>query len=151
MRKYLFLAIALVASALVFTSCEKGNEPALQGKVYHYKGMSDVRHGEAYEHEVFIAMEDNGKLTIKLVGVKSSADAEPVNLYLYNGTWYVEEYEEHNFHISCDVTPQLPSGKAPKDWESVAIDGWCNENMCDFDYHINGTTGAIFTGDRVND
>ncbi len=149
MRKVLFLALALVASALVFTSCEKGNEPALQGKVYHYKGQSSVRNGDNYEHEVYLAMEDNGKLTIKLVGVKASADAEPVNLYLYDGGW--DSDGEGGFYFGCDATPQLPNGKVPKDWETVDISGHCDETICDFDYHINGVTGAIFVGERVND
>jgi hypothetical protein len=145
MRKYLFLAIALVVGVLAFTSCEKGNEPELKGKVYHYHGISytDIE----FEHDVYISIEDNQKMTMKWVGVKVKEDAEPVNLYLYNGVW--EQEDESGYHIHCDATPQLPDGTPFKEWEEFDIDGWCGGEHCSFDYHINGTTMGIFDGDIV--
>ena len=146
MKKILFFALALVAGVLAFTSCNP-NEPELVGTVYHYKGVSDVRNGSAYEHEVYIALDDKShKMTMKWVGVKASDDAEPVTLYLYNGSY---EKEENGYHIHCDGTPQLPDGKPFDKWESFDVDGWCDAEYCDFDYHINGTTGAIFSGQIV--
>lgn len=145
--KKLFFALTLVAGVLAFTSCEKGNEPELKGKVYHYHGIS---HAEfEYEHDVYISIEDNGKMTMKWVGVKATKDAEPVTLYLYNGEW--EGNEQEGYHIHCDALPQLPDGKPFKEWESFDIDGWCSEETCSFDYHINGGTMGIFDGERVKD
>lgn len=148
MKKFLFLAIALVAGALAFTSCEKNQEPELIGKVYHYRGVSDVWDGTPYEHDVYIALADNHNLTIKLVNIKPSDDAAPVTLYLCNGRW---EGEDGGYHIHYDGTPQLPNGKPFSQWELFDIDGWCDEAACDFDYHINGSTMAIFSGEIVND
>ena len=151
MKKYLFIAIALVASVLVCTSCKKDkndpDEPELKGKVYHYHGISytDIE----FEHDVYIAMEDNNNMTMKWVGVKVTEDAEPVNLYLYNGRW--EGNEEEGFHIHCDGTPQLPNGKPFDTWEEFDVDGGCDADECSFDYHINGSTMGIFYGERVED
>lgn len=153
MKKILFFAVALAAGALAFTSCDNkdnnGAEPALIGKVYHYRGTSDVRSGLSYEHDVFVALQDNGKMTMKWVGVKPSEDAEPVTFYLYNGEW--EADGGGGYYIHCDGTPQLPNGKPFSQWESFDIDGGCDETNCDFDYHINGVTGAIFTGEIVKE
>ncbi len=145
MKKSLFFAIALVASVLAFTSCEK-NEPELKGTVYHYRGISwaDFQ----YEHDVYIGLEDNYKMTMKWVGVKTSADAEPVTLYLYDGIW---EGDDEGYHIHCDALPQLPDGKPFDKWESFDIDGWCDATSCSFDYHIDGSTMGIFDGEIVND
>ena len=147
MKKILFFAFALVAGALAFTSCEKnGNEPELKGTVYHYRGTSYT--GElSYEHDVYIAMEANHKLTMKWEGVKTSEKAEPVTLYLYNGEW--EGNDSDGFHIHCDALPQLPNGKPFDQWESFDVDGGCSATMCSFDYHINGSTMGIFDGEIV--
>ena len=88
-------------------------------------------------------------MTMKWVGVKTSEDAEPVTLYLYDGIW--EDEGEGAYHIHCEALPQLPNGKPFEEWESFDIDGWCDATSCDFDYHINCTTGAIFVGKIVND
>lgn len=148
MRKFLFFAFALVAGALAFTSCEKGNEPELKGTVYHYRGTSWVGEDNPYEHDVYIALEDNQKMTMKWVGVKTSADAEPVTLYLYDGIW---EGDDEGYHIHCDALPQLPDGKPFDKWESFDIDGWCDATSCSFDYHIDGSTMGIFDGEIVKD
>ena len=147
MKKILFFALALVAGALAFTSCEKnGNEPELKGTVYHYRGTSYA--GDlSYEHDVYIAMEDNHKLTMKWEGVKTSEKAEPVTLYLYNGEW--EGNDSDGFHIHCDALPQLPNGKPFDQWESFDVAGRCTATMCSFDYHINGSTMGIFDGEIV--
>ena len=146
MRKILFFAFALVASALVFTSCNPANAPELKGKVYHYRGTSYADF--EYEHDVYVAFEDNHKLTMKWEGVKVTEDAEPVTLYLYNGEW--EGNEQEGYHIHCDALPQLPNGKPFDKWESFDIDGWCDAEMCSFDYHIDGSTMGIFDGVIVN-
>ena len=146
MRKYLFFALALTVSALVLISCEKGNEPELKGTVYHYRGISYADF--EYEHDVYISIEANHKMTMKWEGVKVSEDAEPVTLYLYNGIW--EDEGEGAYHIHCDATPQLPNGKPFKEWEEFDVDGWCDATMCSFDYHINGATMGIFDGQIVN-
>ena len=146
MKKSLFFALALVAGVLAFTSCEK-NEPELKGTVYHYRGISWADF--EYEHDVYIALEDNHKMTMKWVGVKTSEDAEPVNLYLYDGIW--EDNATEGYHIHCDALPQLPDGKPFDKWESFDIDGWCDATSCSFDYHIDGSTMGIFDGEIVND
>lgn len=147
MKKILFFAFAFAASVLVFTACEKGNEPELIGTVYHYHGISssqDLR----YEHDLYLAMEDNGNLTMKWVGVKTSEDAEPVNLYMYNGNW---EGDENGFHFHFEGKPQLPGGKYFDEWDTFDVDGWGDKSSCSFDYHINGATMAIFDGQIVED
>ena len=146
MKKLFIFAFACVASVLAFTSCEK-NEPELKGTVYHYRGISWADF--EYEHDVYIALEDNHKMTMKWVGVKTSEDAEPVNLYLYDGIW--EGNATEGYHIHCDALPQLPDGKPFDKWESFDIDGWCDATSCSFDYHINGSTMGIFDGEIVND
>ena len=151
MKKYLIFAIALVAGVLVCTSCKKDKkneveEPELKGTIYHYHGFSSTR-DYSCEHDIYIAMEDNHKMTMKWVDIKLSKDAAPVTFYLYDGGW--DEDGEGGFYIGCDATPQLPNGKVPADWESVDISGHCDATICDFDYHINGVTGAIFTGEIV--
>ena len=146
MKKFLFFALALVASVLAFTSCNPANEPELKGKVYHYHGISYTEF--EFEHDVYISIEENNKMTMKWVGVKTSETAEPVTLYLTNGVW---EGEDGGYHIHCDALPQLPDGKPFDEWESFDIDGWCGEETCSFDYHINGSTMGIFDGEIVND
>lgn len=146
MKKILFFAFALVASALAFTSCNPANAPELKGKVYHYRGTSYADF--EYEHDVYVAFEDNHKLTMKWEGVKVTEDAEPVTLYLYNGEW--ESEGEGAYHIHCDALPQLPDGKPFDKWESFDIDGGCDAERCSFDYHINGSTMGIFDGVIVN-
>ena len=152
MKKILFLAFALVVGVLACTSCKKDkndpDEPELKGKVYHYRGTSATREF-SYEHDLYIAMEDNHNMTMKWVGVKVSKDAEPVNLYLYNGRW--EGSEEEGFYIGCEGTPQLPNGKPFDTWEEFDVSGGCDATSCSFDYHINGSTMGIFDGERVED
>lgn len=97
-----------------------------KGKVYHYHGISYTEF--EFEHDVYISIEDNHKMTMKWVGVKVKEDAEPVTLYLYDGTW--EQEDESGYHIHCDATPQLPDGSPLKEWEEFDIDGWCGEESC---------------------
>ena len=150
MKKILFLALVLVAGIAAFTSCKKDkNEPELKGTVYHYRGTSDFWSGLSFEHDVYVAMEDNHKMTMKWENVKTSEDAEPVTLYLYNGKW--ESDGGGGFYIHCDGKPQLPNGNPVDQWESFDVDGGCDETSCSFDYHVNGVTGAIFDGQRVKD
>ena len=152
MKKYLFFAFVLVASALVFTSCKKDknapDEPELKGTVYHYHGTSSTRDFD-YEHDLYIALEDNYNMTMKWVGVKATEDAEPVTLYMYNGQW--ESDGDTGFHIHCEAKPQLPDGTPFDAWDTFDVDGWCDPQTCSFDYHINGVTMAIFDGERVED
>jgi len=146
MKKYLFFAFALACCALAFTSCKKDKnepeEPELKGTVYHYYGTSSTR-DFYYEHDLYIALEDNHNMTMKWVGVKATEDAEPVTLYMYNGQW---EGDEGGYHINCEGKPQLPNGKPFDQWESFDVDGGCDTIGCSFDYHINGATMAIFDG-----
>lgn len=150
MKKYLIFAIALVAGVLVCTSCKKdkngADEPELKGTIYHYHGISSMAEYE-YEHDIYIAMEDNHNMTMKWVDVKPSKDAEPVTFYLYNGRW--EEDGGGGFYIGCDATPQLPNGKPYDAWQSFDVSGGCDATSCSFDYHVNGATMAIFDGQIV--
>ena len=145
MKKILFFAIALVAGVLACTSCkkDKDKEPELKGTVYHYKGTSSTWEF-SYEHDIYIAMEDNNKMTMKWENVKTSENAEPVTLYLYNGQW--ESNGADGFYIYCDALPQLPNGKPFDQWESFDVSGWCDAATCSFDYHIDGATMGIFDG-----
>ena len=144
MRKVLFFALAVLA--LAFTACNPANEPELKGTVYHYRGTSYTEF--AFDHDVYIALESNHKMTMKWVGFKTSETAEPVTLYLTNGVW---EGDDGGYHIHCDGKPQLPDGKPFDQWESFDVDGGCDATSCSFDYHINGSTMGIFDGEIVND
>ena len=150
MKKYLFFALALACCALAFTSCKKDKnapeEPELKGTVYHYHGTSSTRDFD-YEHDLYIALEDNYNMTMKWVGVKATEDAEPVTLYMYNGQW--ESDDDTGFHIHCEAKPQLPDGTPFDAWDTFDVDGWCDPQTCSFDYHINGVTMAIFDGQIV--
>ena len=149
MRKFLFFAIALVASAMAFTSCENnGIEPELIGTVYHYRGSSGIRDGFSYEHDIYIAFEDNGKMTMKWVGVKASENAKPATIYLYDGQWMDEE---GGYYFGCDATPLLPNGKPFSEWDTFDVSGRCNDTECILDYHINGVTNGAFYGEIVKD
>lgn len=150
MKKYLIFAIALVAGVLACTSCKKdkngAEEPELKGTIYHYHGTSSMEEF-SYEHDLYLGLEDNGNMTMKWEGVKASKDAEPVNLYMYNGQW--ESDGGTGFHFGFDGKPQLPNGKPFDQWDSFDVDGWGDATECSFDYHVNGATMAIFDGQIV--
>ena len=147
MRKILFFAMMLVAGVMAFTGCkkDKDKEPELKGTVYHYRGTSYVDF--EYEHDLYIALEDNHKMTMKWEGVKVTKDAEPVTLYLYNGEWEGDVKNGYGFHL--EGKPQLPDGKPFDKWETFDIDGGCDATMCSFDYHVDGGTMGIFEGKIV--
>ena len=72
MKKILFFAFALVASAMVFTSCEKKNEPKPEGKVYHYDATLTLNDMAAtqYSFQLYFTVNDNNEVAMRWENVK---------------------------------------------------------------------------------
>lgn len=72
MKKFLFFAFALVASVMVFTSCDKKNEPEPEGKVYHYDATLTLNDMDAtqYSFQLYFTVNDNNEVAMRWENVK---------------------------------------------------------------------------------
>lgn len=94
MKKYFFFAIALVASALAFTSCETKIESPLVGGWSHRGILNeiDLTTGSAVEREVLYSLHffDNGEFQHSIYYYDSKGYVTSDG-YVKRGTWSVKD------------------------------------------------------------
>lgn len=103
MKKILFFAIALVASALTFTACENnGNDPEIEGKVYHYDASITFNDavGTTYDFQLYFTRDDNNKVSMKWENL--NYDGKTYDLY-YTGKCEVMEDEAYIMYVEDKV------------------------------------------------
>ena len=102
MKKFFIFAIALVAGALAFTSCDKGNEPEIVGKVYHYDASLSLNDavGTTYDFQLYFTRNDNNKVSMKWENLKY--DGKTYDLY-YTGKCEKVEDEVYMMYVEDKV------------------------------------------------
>jgi len=115
MKKILFFAFALVASAMVFTSCEKKNEPEdKDAKVFNATGelrgvMFDVYNTQ--QQAVITLHPKANTVDVKFVQARIVSDSEtPQDIYIYNMP--LNAGEAHINLVLADGSPYTPFPKS---------------------------------------
>ena len=100
MKKILFFALALVASVLAFTSCDKkdGNNPELTGTVYHYDATLTLNDMAAtqYGFQLYFTVNDNNEVAMRWENLKY--DGKTYDLY-YTGKCKKMEDEVYEMQV----------------------------------------------------
>ena len=115
MKKFLFFAFALVASAMVFTSCEKKNElEDKDAKVFNATGelrgvMFDVYNTQ--QQAVITLHPKANTVDVKFVKAQIVSTSEsPKDIYIYN--MKVNAGETHINLVLADGSPYTPFSKS---------------------------------------
>ena len=127
MKKYLFFALALVVSALAFTSCDKKgqNEPEDKDAVVfnvtgELRGVMFPTHNDKQQAVITLHPKTN-TVDVKFVQARiASEDETPQDIYIHNMP--VSSEDGHFAHISLVLADGSPYAPFPKSYAYAMMD-----------------------------